>query len=147
MKKVEFAVMNSSKKKDADHSSFETDLEKLETIVTTLEAGKLPLNEALQQFESGVALVRKCEKTLHDAERKIEILVRGMDGNMEAQPFEEPQEEGAIQSPPASPRKSASKRALPETTAPESGPGSVGDFPKPPPEDGDGEDDNDNELF
>jgi len=56
MKKVEFAVMNSSKKKDADHSSFETDLEKLETIVTTLEAGKLPLNEALQQFESGVAL-------------------------------------------------------------------------------------------
>lgn len=33
--------------------------------------------------------MRKCEKTLSAAERKIEMLVQGMENNLEAVPFDE----------------------------------------------------------
>ena len=68
----------------------------------------------LRQFEAGVGLVRKCEKTLNDAERKIEILVRGMDGNIVAEPFDEDtaQEETDTAAPPA--KKAAVRKAAPK---------------------------------
>lgn len=88
-KKVESAVMNSEKKNSQDTSTFEQDLKSLEEIVNDLESGKLPLDEALRQFETGVNLVRKCEKTLSAAERKIEMLVQGMENNLETVPFDE----------------------------------------------------------
>jgi exodeoxyribonuclease VII small subunit len=78
-----------SEKKVKTETSFEQDLDKLEGIVNALEEGKLPLDEALRHFESGIGLVRKCEKTLSEAERKIEMLVRGLDGELKAQTFEE----------------------------------------------------------
>lgn len=89
MKKVESALMNSKKSSNQNASSFEQDLKSLEEIVNALESGKLPLDAALQQFETGVNLVRKCEKTLGAAERKIELLVKGMDGELETAPFDE----------------------------------------------------------
>ncbi len=78
-----------AKSKAQDGASFEKDLERLEEIVVGLEEGGLPLEESLRQFEEGVALVRQCEKTLKAAERKIEMLVRGESGEMEAVPFDE----------------------------------------------------------
>jgi exodeoxyribonuclease VII small subunit len=55
------------------------DLEKnllsLETIVTRLEQGDLPLEEALRQFEQGVALTRACQQALAEAEQKVEMLL------------------------------------------------------------------------
>jgi exodeoxyribonuclease VII small subunit len=57
--------------------SFETALEQLEEIVDRLEAGELPLEEALTVFEQGVALSRSCSDRLGDAERRIEELVPG----------------------------------------------------------------------
>ena len=78
-----------AKTKAQDGASFEKDLERLEEIVAGLEEGGLPLEESLRQFEEGVALVRQCEKTLKAAERKIDMLVRGEAGEMEAVPFEE----------------------------------------------------------
>ncbi|HDP36027.1 MAG TPA: exodeoxyribonuclease VII small subunit [Candidatus Hydrogenedentes bacterium] len=70
-------------------SGFEQDLEKLEAIVEALEEGGLPLEKALKQFETGIELTRKCEQALRQAEQKIEMLVRNMDGEMAAQPFDE----------------------------------------------------------
>ncbi|NLO33936.1 MAG: exodeoxyribonuclease VII small subunit [Candidatus Hydrogenedentes bacterium] len=81
--------MSSKKNSTSKESSFEDDLQRLEEIVNDLESGKLPLDSALQQFESGVKLVRKCEQTLSAAEKKIEMLVQGMDNNLEAVPFNE----------------------------------------------------------
>lgn len=81
--------MNSEKKNSQDTSTFEQDLKSLEEIVNDLESGKLPLDAALRQFETGVNLVRKCEKTLSAAERKIEMLVQGMENNLETVPFDE----------------------------------------------------------
>jgi exodeoxyribonuclease VII small subunit len=60
---------------DSSSVSFETALEQLEGTVTRLEQGEMPLEEALELFETGVKLSRQCSTTLEEAERRIEILV------------------------------------------------------------------------
>jgi len=67
---------------------FETSLAELEQIVAELEAGDLSLQRALELFERGVQLSRNCQQQLDDAERKVEMLIKGQDGNMVAVPFE-----------------------------------------------------------
>lgn len=73
---------------------FEKDLEKLEEIVAALEEGELPLDDALKRFEEGIKLAKRCEKALADAEKKIEVLTKNAEGNLEAQPFDEEHPEG-----------------------------------------------------
>ncbi len=108
-----------AKSKTQDGASFEKDLERLEEIVAGLEEGGLPLEESLKQFEEGVALVRQCEKTLKAAERKIDMLVRGESGELEAVPFDEADEDGSgeTETPHPSPTPAAPprKRSAPET--------------------------------
>lgn len=53
---------------------FESALAELESIVTKLEQGDLPLEQSLGLFERGVQLSRFCHTKLEDAERRIEIL-------------------------------------------------------------------------
>jgi len=55
-------------------TDFESAIAELETIVKTLEAGDLSLEQSLQLFERGVQLSRFCHTRLEDAERRIEIL-------------------------------------------------------------------------
>jgi exodeoxyribonuclease VII small subunit len=73
--------------------SFESSLDELEQIVRQLEGGDLPLDRSLELFERGVRLSRECQKRLDEAERKVEILLRGNDGAYRPTPFEEPEEE------------------------------------------------------
>ena len=73
--------------------TFESSLEELEHIVRQLEGGDLPLDRSLELFEQGVRLSRECQKRLDEAERKVEILLRGNDGAYRPTPFEEPEEE------------------------------------------------------
>ncbi len=68
--------------------SFEKDLERLESIVAALEEGGVPLEESLRQFEEGVRLARKCEAVLKSAEKRIEVLLKNRDGELETVPFE-----------------------------------------------------------
>jgi len=75
---------------------FEKDLEKLEEIVEALEAGGLSLDDSLKRFEEGIKLTSRCEKALKQAEKRIEILMKNAEGELEAQPFgdeEEPESE------------------------------------------------------
>ena len=55
---------------------FEQALAELETLVERLESGDLPLDEALQTFERGVALTRQCQGALKAAQQKVEILLK-----------------------------------------------------------------------
>jgi exodeoxyribonuclease VII small subunit len=55
---------------------FERSLEELESTVEKLEHGDLSLEDALQQFERGVALARQCQASLKQAEQKVEILLQ-----------------------------------------------------------------------
>jgi len=66
---------------------FEHALARLETIVTELERGELPLDESLKIFEEGVKLSKTCLKILDEAEKKVEILVQDKDGKKRIQAF------------------------------------------------------------
>jgi exodeoxyribonuclease VII small subunit len=55
---------------------FEQALADLEATVEHLERGELPLEEALKQFERGIALARSCQVALKQAEQKVEILLQ-----------------------------------------------------------------------
>jgi exodeoxyribonuclease VII small subunit len=54
----------------------EKSLEELEALVTRLEGGDLPLEQALKEFERGVRLTRQCQTALREAEQKVEILLK-----------------------------------------------------------------------
>ena len=68
--------------------NFEAQLASLERIVRELERGDLPLEQSLELFEQGVKLSRECQERLNEAERRIEVLLRGGDGATIAVPFE-----------------------------------------------------------
>ncbi len=53
----------------------EKSLAELEEIVTQLEAGDLPLEKSLRQFERGVRLSRDCQSALKDAEQRVQALM------------------------------------------------------------------------
>ena len=55
-------------------------MQKLEASVSSLESGKLTLDEALSVFEEGIALVKQCRKELDCAEQKMEILLKDKNG-------------------------------------------------------------------
>lgn len=118
--------------KAKNEATFEKDLEALESIVGALEEGGLSLDDALKQFESGIKLARRCEKALSDAEKKIEVLMKNAEGDLEAQPFDEndPPEPPKAAPPKAEVAKPAPKKAAP---APGQGP-AYDDEPEPEPE-------------
>ncbi|HBH14019.1 MAG TPA: exodeoxyribonuclease VII small subunit [Leclercia adecarboxylata] len=62
------------KKNDAP-ASFETALTELEQILTRLESGDLPLEDALNEFERGVQLARQGQTRLQQAEQRVQILL------------------------------------------------------------------------
>lgn len=72
---------------------FEKALERLEKIVEDLESGNMPLEDALKKYEEGVKLSRLCTQKLSQAESKIEILTRTLNGALESAPLD--QEGGA----------------------------------------------------
>lgn len=57
-------------------TTFEKSVKQLDTIVEQMESGELSLDESLKLFEKGVKLTRECQKTLVDAEAKIEKLMK-----------------------------------------------------------------------
>jgi exodeoxyribonuclease VII small subunit len=73
---------------------FEKDLEKLEHIVEALEEGELTLDESLKRFEEGIKIAQRCEKTLADAEKKIEKLTKNASGEVVAEPLDTDEKEG-----------------------------------------------------
>ena len=68
--------------------TFEEALSQLEALVTRLEGGDLPLEEALRAFEEGVRLTRLCAERLEDAERRVQVLMRSPEGGEQAVPFD-----------------------------------------------------------
>lgn len=67
---------------------FEKALERLEKIVEELETGNLSLDEALKRYEEGVRLSRTCSEKLAQAEKKIQILTKTLDGSLKREDFQ-----------------------------------------------------------
>jgi len=57
-----------------DARSFEEVYEQLESIVSELESGELPLERALERFEVGLTDYRRCIDILEGVERRVELL-------------------------------------------------------------------------
>ena len=55
-------------------SGLEQNLEKLETLVGSIESGELGLEESLKKFEEGVGVYKECKKALGEIEKKIKVL-------------------------------------------------------------------------
>lgn len=54
---------------------FEEAMQQLEQIVAQLEQGDVPLEEALEQFQKGVALSKLCKDKLENAETTLTKIV------------------------------------------------------------------------
>jgi len=66
---------------------FEEALENLERIVAQLEAGDVPLEEAINIFQEGMKLSQLCTQKLDQVERKIEMLIEEQ-GQLTRKPFQ-----------------------------------------------------------
>lgn len=64
----------------ATKKTFEERLQELETIVSKLESGEVPLEEAIAEFQKGMILSKDLQKTLQNAE-KILVKVMQADGS------------------------------------------------------------------
>lgn len=71
---------------------FEDALQDLEGVVEKLDAGTLSLEESLQAFEEGVALVRFLEEKLTEVEKRVEVLTRDNNGLFQTQSLETDEE-------------------------------------------------------
>lgn len=67
-------------KKSESRKTFEEALAELEEIALRLEDGSLGLDDSIKEFEKGIKLARLCQEKLDQAERKIEILQKGENG-------------------------------------------------------------------
>ncbi len=77
-----------SEQKPIDEMSFEEALAELETVVRSLEDGKVPLDRSIDLYERGEALRKHCDKRLQAAEMRVEKIV-AQDGTATGtEPFE-----------------------------------------------------------
>lgn len=70
-----------AEKKIKKEMTFETAMSRLEQIVNSLEGGKVTLDESLELYEEGIALVRLCSEKLDKAEQKIKLVRFNEDGS------------------------------------------------------------------
>jgi exodeoxyribonuclease VII small subunit len=73
--------------------SFEKAFERLEQILETMNGGKTPLEESLTLFEEAEKLIRTCTGKLNQAEQKIEVLIKGRNGDLSLDASQKPRME------------------------------------------------------
>lgn len=71
--------------------SFEKAMERLDKIVTELEHGDVPLEQAIELFQEGMKLSKLCGEKLEQVEQKIEVLIES-EGEWKKKDFQPPVE-------------------------------------------------------
>jgi exodeoxyribonuclease VII small subunit len=66
---------------------FEDALTQLESIVTSMESGDLPLEAMVARYEEGIKLSLICQARLTEAEQKIQQLEKDLSGNLHLKPL------------------------------------------------------------
>jgi len=59
-------------KSDIEKLTFEEAIKELTSIVGKIEQGQIPLQDSLEQYEKGMALIKHCRTILQKAEKRIE---------------------------------------------------------------------------
>lgn len=73
-----------SKSKSTESLSFEDALSQVEAIIDRIEAGQVGLEQALAEYERGVALINHCRSKLDRARQQVEDLTRKLQSADEA---------------------------------------------------------------
>lgn len=81
-----------TKPKKPENLTFEEAIEELEQIVSKMELGDLPLEDALSSFERGVQLANLSQQKLKQAEQKVKMLVE-KNGEQQLIDFAQPQDD------------------------------------------------------
>lgn len=69
--------------------SYESRLERLESIVAELEGDGIPLDRALALFEEGIELLRSASDELTQAEGRVALLIERAEGLFETRDVDE----------------------------------------------------------
>ncbi|MHC4118075.1 MAG: exodeoxyribonuclease VII small subunit [Planctomycetota bacterium] len=67
-------------KNNIDELSFEDAISRLTDIVGKIEQGRIPLQDNLQQYERGMALIKHCRTILQQAEERIDKITQEQEG-------------------------------------------------------------------
>jgi exodeoxyribonuclease VII small subunit len=65
-------MADKGQEKDIGEMGFEEAIAGLTDIVGRIEQGQIPLQDSLQQYEKGMALIKHCRTILQKAEKRIE---------------------------------------------------------------------------
>ena len=68
-----------------ENRSFEEKLQEVQEIISRIEEGKLPLEESVRQFESGMKTLAGLEEELREMNRRLTVLKDGKEQEMPAQ--------------------------------------------------------------
>jgi exodeoxyribonuclease VII small subunit len=77
----------------AEGQSFESMMDRLQSLVARLEEGNLPLEDSIRCFEEGMILVKRCGTVLNRAEERIQKLMRDATGAPVTEPLDDDEEE------------------------------------------------------
>lgn len=86
--------MSDAPRTDVGELSFDEALERLEKAAEQLEAGDVPLEDALRVYERSVRLFRHCNERLAHVEQRLELLTRDLDGGPVATRLEDDEDDG-----------------------------------------------------
>jgi len=79
-------MAKTGKNDDIEKMNFEQAIQQLKGIVDRIEQGEIPLQDSLEQYEKGMALIKHCRDILQKAEKRIERISK-------EEPPEAPKEE------------------------------------------------------
>ena len=68
--------------------TYDAIVKRLERVVSELESGQLSLEQSIEKFAEGVRLAKDASRKLDEAERRVEMLVRGAGGDDEVVPLD-----------------------------------------------------------
>ena len=63
------------------------DIKKLDEIAKKMEGADLPLEQSMDLFQEGIALVKKCTEILQKAELRVKEIIETSSGNFEENPL------------------------------------------------------------
>ena len=64
--------------KSQSAQTFESALAELESIVNSMEAGQMPLEQSLASYKRGAELLKFCQAALQEAQQQVKVLEDGI---------------------------------------------------------------------
>lgn len=77
------------KKNQTPPANFEQAMKELEAILAEIERGEVGLEASLEKYERGNFLIQHCQGILNAAEKQIEVISKGPDGQLKTEPLAE----------------------------------------------------------